>query len=104
MIKSHYPENFEKNYQTHIKRLKLNGMQAKTIDSYARAIRRAGDYFDYEIDALTEDQLTDYFNDLLSTHSWSSVKLDLYGLKFYYAKVLHQPWPAAGLVKPPRVQ
>jgi site-specific recombinase XerD len=104
MIKTHFPEDFEKDYQTHIKRLKLKGMAAKTIESYGHAVRRAGNYFDYNINALTEDQLTDYFNDLLTTHSWSSVKLDLYGLKFYYDNVLHQPWPAAGLVKPPGVQ
>ena len=28
-------KNFEQNYQTHLKRLKLNGMQPKTIDAYS---------------------------------------------------------------------
>jgi glycosyltransferase involved in cell wall biosynthesis len=28
--------------------------------------------------------LLDYFHDLLESHSWSTVKLDLYGLKFFY--------------------
>jgi hypothetical protein len=27
--------------------------QPKTIEAYARAIRRIGDYFDHQIDALT---------------------------------------------------
>ena len=36
------------------------------------------------------------------TQSWSSLKHDLYGLKFYYAKVLDKPWPGADLVKPPK--
>lgn len=40
----------------------------------------------------------------MASHSWSSVKLDLYGLKFYYAHVLRQPWVAPGLIKPPRSQ
>lgn len=37
-------------------------------------------------------------------HSWSAVKLDLYGLKFYYQHVLKQPWIAPGLIKPPKTQ
>ena len=58
-------KNFEQNYQTHLKRLKLNGMQPKTIEAYSFAVRRAGEYFGYQIDALTAQQLTDYFADLL---------------------------------------
>jgi integrase len=104
MIKPQIPPDFEQNYQTHLKRLKLNGMQPKTIEAYSHAVRRAGKYFNYQIDALTVAQLTEYFSDLLSTHSWSAVKHDLYGLKFYYQKVLSQPWPAPDLVKPPSAQ
>jgi site-specific recombinase XerD len=84
--------------------LKLKGLQPKTIEAYSRAIRRIGRRFDGRIDDLTEAQLTDYFTELMDTHSWSAVKLDLYGLKFYYEHVLRQPWVAPGLIKPPRVQ
>jgi integrase/recombinase XerD len=95
---------FDQNYQAHLKHLKLKGLQPKTIDAYARAIRRIGKRFDHQIDALSEQQLTDYFTELLASHSWSAVKLDLYGLKFYYAHVLRRPWVAPGLIKPPRGQ
>jgi len=94
--------NFKLNYQTHLQHLKLKGLQPKTLDAYSRAIRRIGQYFDYQINALSEDQLTHYFSDLLSTHSWSTVKLDLYGLKFFYQHVLHQPWVSIDLIRPPR--
>ena len=82
---------FKRNYQTHLKHLKLKGLQPKTIDAYARAIRRIGAYFDYQIDDLSEQQLTDYFSDLLDSHSWSAVKLDLYGLqgKFVLRPLTH---------------
>ncbi|WIM06171.1 MAG: hypothetical protein OHM77_02430 [Candidatus Nitricoxidivorans perseverans] len=40
---------------------------------------------------LTEAQLANYFTELLGTHSWSAVKLDLYGLKFYTQHVLKKP-------------
>lgn len=95
---------FEQNYQSHLKHLKLKGLQPKTIDAYSRAIRRAGDRFDRQIDDLSEQQLLTHFTALLASHSWSSVKLDLYGLKFYYTHVLRKPWVAPGLIKPPKTQ
>src|ERR1700693_4802869 len=97
-------EHFKKNYQAHLQHLKLKGLQPKTIEAYARAIRRIGERFDHQIDDLCEQQLTDYFTELVTSHSWSSVKLDLYGLKFYYAHVLRKPWVAPGLIKPPKGQ
>ena len=97
-------EHFKKNYQAHLQHLKLKGLQPKTIEAYSRAIRRIGERFDHQIDQLCEQQLTDYFTDLVTSHSWSSVKLDLYGLKFYYAHVLRKPWVAPGLIKPPKTQ
>ncbi len=96
--------NFKQNYQTHLQHLKLKGLQPKTIEAYSRAIRRIGKYFDFQIIALSEKQLTNYFSDLLSTHSWSAVKLDLYGLKFFYQHVLNKPWLNIDLIKPPRAK
>lgn len=96
--------HFDRQYQTHLKHLKLKGLQPKTIEAYSRAIRRIGKRFEGRIDDLTEAQLTDYFTELMASHSWSAVKLDLYGLKFYYEHVLRQPWVAPGLIKPPRSQ
>ena len=95
---------FDRNYQLHLQHLKLKGLQPKTIEAYARAIRRIGARFDHQIDDLSEQQLTDYFTELVASHSWSSVKLDLYGFKFYYAHVLRRPWVAPALIKPPRTQ
>jgi hypothetical protein len=52
------------------------GLQPKSIEAYSRAIRRIGERFDHQIDALSEQQLLDYFTELVASHSWSSVKLD----------------------------
>jgi len=95
------PAYFEPNYQRLLNCLKLGGMQPKTIELYSHGVRRAGAYFNYQIDDLTKRQLTDYFVHILDTLSWSTLKHDLYGLKFYYAKVLDKPWPGADLVRPP---
>ncbi len=95
---------FNKYYSKHCKYLKLKGLRPKTIEAYARAIRRMGNYFDAQIDHLTLDQLLDYFNDLLASHSWSAVKLDLYGLKFFYTHVLKKTWEDIPLIKPPKTK
>jgi len=96
--------HFNQQYETHLKHLRLKGLQPKTIEAYARAIRRIGGYFNHRIDDLSEAQLIDYFTNLLDSHSWSAVKLDLYGLKFYYVHVLHKPWVNMDLIKPPKAQ
>ena len=95
---------FKQNYARHLQHRKRKGLQPKTIEAYSRAIRRIGERFDHQIDSLSEPQLTDFFTALLASHSWSSVKLDLYGLKFYYEHVLRKPWVAPGLIKPPKSQ
>jgi len=96
--------HFNKFYSTHCKYLKLNGLQPKTIDAYSRAIRRIGNYFDAKVDNITMDQLLDYFHDLLESHSWNTVKLDLYGLKYFYANVLKKPWEDIPLIKSPKTK
>ncbi len=97
-------EHFDRRYQSHLKHLKLQGLQPKTIEAYSRGIRRMGERFDRQIDDLSETQLTDYLSDLLKTHSWSAVKLDLYGYKFYTIHVLRKPWTMPALIKPPTAQ
>jgi integrase/recombinase XerD len=95
---------FKSLYSRHLKHLELKGLRPKTVEAYARATRRIGAYFDYRIERLTEPQLLDYFADLLQTHSWTTVKLDLYGLKFFYTHVLKKPWTDLDLVKAPKAQ
>jgi integrase/recombinase XerD len=96
--------SFDAQYKLLLQHLALKGLQPKTIDAYSRAIRRIGLGFDNDIDSLTSDQLTSYFSKLLQSHSWTTVKLDLYGLKFYHQYVLQKPWVAPGLIKPPKVK
>jgi len=93
---------FNRYYAQHCKHLKLQGLQPKTIEAYSRGIRRIADYFDGHLDDLSQDQLLDYFHSLLDRLSWSAVKLDLYGLKFFYTHVLNKPWVDIPMIKPPR--
>ena len=93
---------FNKYYTKHCKYLKLKGLQPKTIEAYARALRRIGNYFDGQLNNLSHDQLLNYFYEFLDSHSWSAVKLDLYGLKFFYTNVLEKTWEDIPLIKPPK--
>ncbi len=103
-MKSPTNEKFNHYYAQHCEHLKLKGLQPKTIDACSRAIRRIGAYFDGDLENLSREQLLDYFCDLLERLSWSAVKLDLYGLKFFYTHVLNKPWTDIALIKPPGAQ
>jgi hypothetical protein len=103
-MKTSFPEPFNSQYDAHLKRLRLKHYQPKTIEAYARAVRRIGGQFDYQIDAPSEAELVDYFSALLDTHSWSALKLDVYGLKFFYEQVLDKPWIQLDLAKPRKGQ
>ncbi|MDY0164754.1 phage integrase N-terminal SAM-like domain-containing protein, partial [Desulfobotulus sp.] len=58
-------ERFDRLYQQHLKTLKLQGKAQKTIDAYARAVRRISSHFDCCPDRLSPGNLQDYFADLV---------------------------------------
>jgi integrase len=76
----------------------------KTIDAYARAVRRLSEHFDCCPDQLTIDQREQYFSDLVKSHSWSTVKIDRNGLQFFWKHVLKQDWQWVNIVKAPKVR
>lgn len=91
-------------YQRHLRLLKLQGKSPKTIDAYARAVRRIGEYFNCCPDQLTLEQREQYFADLVKSHSWSTVKIDRNGLQFFWKHVLKQDWQWVNIVKAPIVR
>lgn len=97
-----FPEPFCELYRQHLQHLQLKGLRPKTIEAYARAMRRIGAHFDFQVSSLTQPQLVDYFTQMKAQHSWSGVKLDLYGLKFFTEHVLGQPWKMPGFIRPPK--
>ena len=44
-MKSSTEAVFQRNYQSHLKHLKLKGLQPKTLEAYSRAIRGIGERF-----------------------------------------------------------
>jgi integrase/recombinase XerD len=82
----------------------LQGKRPATIDAYARAVRRITAFFDKAPDMLTTADLKLYFNSLIQTHSWSTIKLDRNGLQFFYRYTLDKQWEWLAIVKPPQVR
>ncbi len=103
-MKTPIDSKFNFYYELHCKHLQLKGLQPKTIEAYSRAIRRIGGYFEGNLDNLTEIELLDYFHQLKEKASWSTVKLDLYGLKFFYQHVLKRNWGDIPIIKSPKVK
>ena len=103
-MKTSVKSKFDSYYDLHCKHLMLKGLMPKTIEAYSRAIRRIGEYFDYRLDDLTQNELLDYFHQLKEKSSWSTVKLDLYGLKFFYLHVLQRSWVDIPIIKSPKVK
>ena len=97
-------QHFEHLYHQHLINLKLQGKRPATIDAYSRAVRRITAYFDRCPDTLTTSDLKQFFNALIHTHSWSTVKLDRNVLQFFYRYTLNKEWQWLDIVRPPKVK
>ena len=89
--------------QRHLGLLRLQGKSQKTIDAYARAVRRIREHFDCCPDQLTLKQREPYFSDLVKSHSWIPVKIDRNGLQFFWKHVLKQDWQWVNIMKAPKI-
>lgn len=96
-------KRFDSLYRKHVSALRRQGKADSTIDLYSRAIRRVSEFFDCPPDSLTLEQLEGYFDSLVKTHSWSTVRVDRNGLQFFYQHVLKREWQWVDIVKPPQV-
>ena len=90
-------------YQQMLQALQLQGKRPKTVDAYARAVRRIADFFNRCPDNLSAQELKCYFASLVQSHSWSTVKLDRNGLQFFFRHVLDRQWQWIDIIKPPIV-
>jgi site-specific recombinase XerD len=67
-------------------------------------VRRITEHFDCCPDQLSLEQREKYFSDLVSSHSWSTVKIDRNGLQFFWKHVLERDWEWVNMVKAPKVR
>ena len=93
---------FDSLYQQHVSALRRQGKAATTIDVYSRAVRRITAFFDTPPDQLIPDHFKTYFDSLVKSHSWSTVRIERNGLQFFYKNVLNKQWDWIAIVKPPQ--
>jgi len=103
-VNAYQQRKFDTLYKQHLNALHRQGKAPSTIDVYARAIRRVATYFDRSPHNLSVEELSKYFDQLIQSHSWSTVKVDRNGLQFFYYHVLNKQWQWIDLIKPPRKQ
>lgn len=103
-MKAKEKKRFNELYERHLNLMKLHGMAEKTIEAYARGVRRVMMYFDCVPDKLTVEQLEDYFVELVKKYSWSTVRCDRLGLMFFWKHVLKRDWQWFTIIKPPKVK
>ena len=94
-------KRFDSLYRQHLSALRRQGKAKATIDAYSRALRRLCEFFDCPPDVIKREQFEAYFESLVNTHSWSTVKVDRNGLQFFYKHMLKKDWEWVDIVKPP---
>ncbi|MFT4573009.1 MAG: integrase/recombinase XerD, partial [Marinomonas primoryensis] len=94
-------KKFNSLYLQHVNALRRQGKADNTIDAYSRAIRRITEFFDMCPDKLGPEHIKLYFDALIKSHSWSTVKVDRNGLQFFFRHILNRDWKWIDMVKPP---
>lgn len=95
-------QRFEDHHARLQRALRLQGKAKKTRQAYERAHRRAVEIIGRPADTFTAEDLKQYFDQLLTTHSWSTIRLDRCGLQFLFKHVLDKQWVWIEIVKPPK--
>lgn len=95
---------FDRLYQEHLRALKRHGKAPKTIEAYGLGVRRLAAFVDHCPDDLDVATLKAFFDSLIDSHGWSTVKTDRNGIRFFYEQVLGEAMPWVEMLKPPKVQ
>ncbi|MEW6711403.1 MAG: site-specific integrase, partial [Candidatus Riflebacteria bacterium] len=75
-----------------VKALKRQGMSERTIGAFSRMVFHLGRFFDKCPDKLEMKDLKKYFDHLISTLSWSTVRADRCAMQFFWKHVLNRNW------------
>src|SRR5690606_10078737 len=81
--------------------LKLNGKSPRTVQSYARALRKFIEYLGHAPDQATEDHLRNYLLFVTEKKQWSSstVNVALQALKLYFRITCPRDWQVLKLAR-----
>lgn len=84
-----------------IEDMKLNGLSDGTQRVYVDAIRALAKYYRRSPETLSEKELRQYFVYLEKEKCFarSTLRLQIFAIKFLYCKTLHRDWPVLGLIR-----
>lgn len=82
--------------------LQLAGYSKKTQQSYLMAVRGLAKHYRRSPDELNEDEVRAFFLHLINERKAapSTVRIYLYGIKFFFTKTLQRQWAFLDLVRP----
>jgi len=84
-----------------VKALQLNGKGDRTQQAYARAVRMLSQFSGKTPDAITEEELQNYFLHRKNVSKWSpkTMRICYCGIKFFYQHVLQRDWHILGILR-----
>jgi integrase/recombinase XerD len=79
----------------------LHGLAPTTQKVYVNAVRRLAGRYRRSPDQLSEQELRDYFTYLIKQKrlASSTLRTQVFAIKFFYAKTLQKPWPTLKLLR-----
>jgi integrase/recombinase XerD len=82
--------------------LQLRGLASKTQECYLAAVHQRAQHDRRAPDQLSEEDLRQYFLSLLTDKkvAESTLRIHLYGIRFFYERTLKRPWPLFALTRP----
>ena len=79
----------------------LHGLAPTTQNVYVNAVRQLAARYGRSPDQLSEQELRDYFTYLIKEKrlASSTLRTQIFGIKFLYTKTLQKPWPTLKLLR-----
>jgi integrase/recombinase XerD len=86
--------------------LQLRGLAPKTQQCYLDAVKHLAQHYRRAPDQISEEDLRQYFLFLINDKkvAASTLRIHLYGIRFFYEHTLQRPWPVFDLVRPRNIQ
>jgi integrase/recombinase XerD len=82
--------------------LQLRGLAPKTQQCYIDAVKHLAQHYQRAPDQLSEGEIRQYFLYLINERqvAESTLRIHLYGIRFFYERTLKRPWPVFELIRP----
>jgi integrase/recombinase XerD len=82
--------------------LQLRGLAPKTQQCYLEAVKHLAQHYRRAPDQISEEEIRQYFLYLINEKqvAESTLRIHLYGIRFFYEITLQRPWPVFALIRP----